>query len=95
MTDLEKLSQAELLAAMAKATHDHNLAMTELVKRMSQSTRDRLLTADEVAQRMGLRNRQAVYRRARQWPFVVQDGERGMRFSEQGLERYLRSRQGA
>jgi len=52
---------------------------------------DRLLGVKEVAARLG-RSPDYIYRR--RWPFEVKGDGRGRRFSAQGLDRYLRSRQG-
>lgn len=58
-----------------------------------QSTQpDRLLTAEEVAERLNVKLG-FIYRNARTYPFTIRQG-RYVRFSEVGLERYLRQRQG-
>lgn len=49
---------------------------------------DRLLTADEAAPLLGLRDRKAVYRR--RWPFAVRVGPGTVRYSEQGLAKFLK-----
>jgi excisionase family DNA binding protein len=48
---------------------------------------DRLLTAEEVAERLGVKTGY-VYRNAIRYPFMVREG-RYIRFSEQGLSKYL------
>lgn len=53
---------------------------------------DRLLTADEVATRLNI-STDYVYRHAKQYPFMIRQGRR-VRFSQAGLERYLKQRQG-
>ncbi|MGH2652209.1 MAG: helix-turn-helix transcriptional regulator [Actinomycetota bacterium] len=55
---------------------------------------DRLLTVHEAAQRLGVRPRW-VYGHARTLPFVVRLPGRGVRFSERGIARYLKRKQGA
>lgn len=52
---------------------------------------DRLLRADEVAARTGL-SRDYIYRHADAFPFTRRVGRRAVRFSEQGLDRWLRTR---
>jgi hypothetical protein len=53
---------------------------------------DRLLDAGEAAQRLGT-SPDWLYRRAAGLPFTVRLG-RTLRFSAQGLDRYIRTRQG-
>ena len=53
---------------------------------------DRLLTAKEAGGKLG-RSEDAVYRRADEFPFTVRDG-RQVRFSEKGIEKYIRQRMG-
>ena len=52
---------------------------------------DRLLTAEQVAERLHI-STDYVYRHARQYPFMIREG-RNVRFSEVGLDRYLKQRQ--
>lgn len=54
----------------------------------AQAAPDRLLKAPEVAARLGL-SLPEVYRQARRWPFARRLARRALRFSEQGLERWL------
>ncbi len=54
---------------------------------------DRLLTAAAAAARLAV-TKYWLYEHARQLPFTVRIGRRGVRFSEKGIERYLRQRQG-
>jgi len=53
---------------------------------------DRLLTVEEAAKMLGL-STDWLYRRAGKLPFTVRLG-RQLRFSERGLDRYIRQRQG-
>jgi predicted DNA-binding transcriptional regulator AlpA len=53
---------------------------------------DRLLTAEEVAERLRIPTGN-VYRNARTYPFTIRQG-RYLRFSEAGLDRYIKQRQG-
>lgn len=52
---------------------------------------DRLLTVEELAEVLNVDERY-VYRRADRWPFTVRLSERKLRFSEEGLQRWLRTR---
>ncbi len=56
------------------------------------SESDRLLTVKEAADRLGI-SRDWVYRHAEKLPFTVRLGSR-LLFSAQGIERYIRQRQG-
>lgn len=53
---------------------------------------DRLLDIDEAASRLGT-NRQWIYRRTRDLPFVVRLGGK-VRFSAQGIDRWIASKAG-
>ena len=53
---------------------------------------DRLLTAKEAAGRLG-KSKDALYRHANKFPFTMRDG-RQVRFSEKGIEKYIRQRIG-
>ena len=56
------------------------------------STEDTLLTVDQAAERLGV-SKDWLFRRSRTLPFVVRLG-RHLRFSNRGIDRYLRSRTG-
>ncbi len=53
---------------------------------------DRLLSVPEAAQKFGV-SEDWLYRKASKLPFTVRLGSR-LRFSERGIERYIRQRQG-
>ncbi len=53
---------------------------------------DRLLTVEETARKLGM-SEDWCYRQAKRLPFAVRIG-RQLRFSERGIERYIRQRQG-
>lgn len=53
---------------------------------------DRLLDVNEAADRLGV-SADWVYRHARQLPFAVRNG-RLLRFSSQGIDRFIKARQG-
>jgi predicted DNA-binding transcriptional regulator AlpA len=54
---------------------------------------DRLLTVQEAASRLGT-SEDWLYRHAPKLPFTVRLAARQLRFSSQGIERYLHNRQG-
>lgn len=53
---------------------------------------DRLLTVEEAARKLSM-SEDWCYRQAKRLPFAVRIG-RQLRFSERGVERYIRQRQG-
>jgi excisionase family DNA binding protein len=53
---------------------------------------DRLLTIEEAAAKLGC-SKDSIYRSAATLPFTVREGRR-LRFSEQGIESYIRQRTG-
>ena len=57
------------------------------------SAEDRLLTVEEAALRLGT-SEDWLYRHAPKLPFTVRLAPRQLRFSSQGIERYLHTRQG-
>lgn len=77
---LEQL-KASLWLKMATPTREQQAAQP-----------DRLLTAEQVADRLQI-SADYVYRHARQYPFMIREG-RHVRFSQLGLDRYLKQRQG-
>ena len=56
------------------------------------SSEDTLLTVDQAAERLGV-STDWLFRRSRTLPFVVRLG-RHLRFSNRGIDRYLRNRTG-
>ena len=58
----------------------------------AQGDGDRLLDVKAAAAKLG-KSRDALYRKADKYPFTVRDG-RSLRFSEQGIEKYIRQRVG-
>lgn len=51
---------------------------------------DRLLDVKEAARKLG-KSKDYLYRHSRDYPFTVRDG-RSLRFSEQGIEKFIRQR---
>jgi predicted DNA-binding transcriptional regulator AlpA len=88
----------DLLRAFAEAlpagsVREEALAVLEAAKAPSGATvpaetPDRLLRAEEVAERLGL-DVGTIYKQAKRWPFTRKLGRRCLRFSEQGLARWL------
>ncbi len=68
------------------------LKMTIGTGKNVQAQPDRLLTADEVAIRLNV-TKGFIYRNARSYPFMIRQG-RYVRFSNNGLELYIRRHQG-
>lgn len=68
------------------------LKMTYPMRDNQAAQSDRLLTAEQVAERLHI-STDYVYRHARQYPFMIREG-RNVRFSQVGLDRYLKQRQG-
>ena len=70
-----------------------------LIKRPSEETStastatDKLLTISEASQKLGI-SKDYLYRNAIKLPFVVKLGRRNLRFSEQGMDRWIRNRSG-
>jgi predicted DNA-binding transcriptional regulator AlpA len=64
-----------------------------LLHREPESTRqeDRLLKIREAAEKLGM-TEDYLYRHAKQFPFTVRTGPRQVRFSQLGIERYIKSR---
>ena len=56
------------------------------------SNGDRLLGVEEAARKLG-KSKDALYRHADDYPFTVRDGH-SLRFSEQGIEKFIRQRMG-
>ncbi len=54
---------------------------------------DRLLTVEEAAAKLAV-SKDWLYRRAGKLPFTIRHGPGQVRFSSQGIERYIRQRQG-
>ena len=64
--------------------------LTENGTQSANADRDRLLDVDEASKKLGL-SRDALYRN--NYPFIVKIGNR-RRFSEKGIERFIRNRAG-
>ena len=63
-------------------------ALARLIAPPAAQTSDRLLDVEEAAERLGV-SRDYIYRNHRRFPFTRREG-RSLRFSDQGIERYLR-----
>jgi predicted DNA-binding transcriptional regulator AlpA len=52
---------------------------------------DKLLTISEASRKLGM-SQDYLYRKATNLPFTVRVGRRSLRFSEQGMDRWIRNR---
>jgi predicted DNA-binding transcriptional regulator AlpA len=59
----------------------------------SESHADRLLDVEEAARKLR-KSKDYMYRHADAYPFTVRDGRRSVRFSAQGIEKFIRQRMG-
>ena len=67
------------------------LALRASLSQMERSADgDRLLDVNKAARKLG-KSRDYLYRHSRDYPFTVRDG-RSLRFSEQGIEKFIRQR---
>ena len=97
LSDPERISAlpkdviAELRGEIAKLD---TLLLSRLLEQPELGTDgDRLLTAPEAAQKLGA-TEDWLYRQANTLPFAVRVGKKHLRFSEAGIERYIRQRTG-
>lgn len=81
--ELERL-RAVLWVRLTAGNHDG--------QGQSPSDGDRLLDVDEAARKLG-KSKDYLYRHADDYSFTVRDG-RSLRFSEQGIEKFIRQRMG-
>lgn len=86
-------------ALLARCTVAHGVLVARLLDGLEngagapqEATEDRLFNVDEAASRLGV-SPDWLYRRAATLPFTVRLG-RALRFSPEGLDRYIRQRQG-
>src|SRR5262249_19822028 len=79
---LSQLSAVQSAMAARLVAADHEEATSD----------DALLTVEQAAQRLGV-SKDWLFRRSRTLPFVVRLG-RHLRFSNRGIDRYLRGRTG-
>ena len=80
--ELERL-RAALWVQLTVPRHNGNIHNND---------RDRLLNVEEAARKLG-KSKDYLYRHAGNYPFTVHDG-RSLRFSEQGIEKFIRNRMG-
>ena len=95
--DATGLRLAPVLALHAKAVRALAALEGALLAALNgheERTEDRLLDVDAAADRLQ-RSKDWLYRNARNLPFTVQEGKGGkLRFSRDGIERYIREKQG-
>ncbi|MCI0404132.1 MAG: helix-turn-helix domain-containing protein [Acidobacteria bacterium] len=94
--EIERAGADELPALLGELGRLHSLTLARLASNANghptQAQPDELLTAEQAAQRLGV-SVDALYRR-KDWPFRVSLGRR-VRFSSQGMAKYIRQRRGA
>ncbi len=81
------------LAALQSALTARLLAASTGNGQPGPAAEDRLLTVKEAAEKLGV-SEDWLYRKAGKLPFTVRLGSRQVRFSERGIEKYIRQRQG-
>ncbi len=81
------------LAALQSALAARLLAASTCNGQPEARVEDRLLSVPEAAQKLGV-SEDWLYRKASKLPFTVRLGPRQLRFSERGIEKYIRQRQG-
>jgi predicted DNA-binding transcriptional regulator AlpA len=92
--DLERLpSMLAQMAALLGALSAQLLTPQGHARREIQSPEDRLLTVAEAAQRLST-TPDWLYRHASKLPFTVRLTPKQLRFSSQGIDKYLQRRQG-
>jgi predicted DNA-binding transcriptional regulator AlpA len=88
---VERLPQFLGSLARVAATAQQRLLLPSLS--LPAEGEDRLLKAEEAATRLGT-TRDYLYRNAGKLPFTVRLGPGQLRFSERGIQKFIRSRQG-
>ncbi len=94
--DLSPLEAAELLlrvVGLQTALLSRVLPAAPNEHATGATVEDRLLTPQEAARRLGVSPRW-LYRHAKRLPFTRHLSRKALRFSAEGLEKYLRQRQG-
>ena len=82
------------LSALQSALATRLISTAQLENDLRETAkRDRLLTVAEAAQKLAV-SKDWLYTHADRLPFTVRVSHRNLRFSEQGIERYIRQRQG-
>jgi len=96
----EKISRTDATALLARLAVVQSVLTTRLltivVDGQEQATGqepDHLLTVEQAAEKLGV-SEDWIYRHADQLPFTIRVGDRHLRFSAQGLDRYIRDRAG-
>jgi predicted DNA-binding transcriptional regulator AlpA len=97
LQDIHDLGPAEIPALLSQVAALQSALAARLlsvqVHRQSVSAEDRLLTVEEAASRLGT-SEDWLYRHAPKLPFTVRLAPRQLRFSSQGIAKYLHGRQG-
>ena len=94
--DLDDLASEDIPAVLMSLAALQNRFVARLLKEQTGegrvATGDTLLRVPDAAARLGTTT-DWLYRHAKQLPFTVRQG-RQLRFSSQGIDRYIRQRQG-
>ncbi|MBN1443138.1 MAG: helix-turn-helix domain-containing protein [Planctomycetes bacterium] len=94
LEDLDLEAIPELLGALEGLKAKLQVRLVELAARARPAEApDRLLSVAEVAERLAV-SEDWLYRSTRKLPFVVRLSPQQLRFSERGLERWIRQRRG-
>jgi excisionase family DNA binding protein len=87
------LQASELPAVLGELERVKALLTARLSAPPPPSEPDRLLTVEQAAERLALAA-DTLYRKAKAFPFTVRLPGRQVRFSEAGIDRFIRSKQG-
>jgi excisionase family DNA binding protein len=97
-SEAEKMSTGDATILLARLAVVQSVLTTRLLtimvdgqKQPAGNEPDRLLTVPQAAQQLGL-SADWLYRHADRLPFTVRVGVRRLRFSAQGVDRYIRER---
>jgi excisionase family DNA binding protein len=90
--ELEESEVCEALGELARIEARLKLRLSELMRPMPKASGDRLLSVQEAAAKLSCKL-DFLYRNSKTLPFTVRNGRR-LRFSEQGIEKYIRQRTG-
>lgn len=92
LPDPESISKRDIPDALARLESVKARLLCRLVEPGDTFHPDRLLEVKEAAEKLGI-TEDWLYRKGGRLPFVVRMG-RNIRFSEQGIEKYIRQRTG-
>jgi len=89
----EELSPQEAEQMLAKTTGVQTALLGRILSgnRVHQNDGDTLLKVEEAAKRLDV-SKDWLYRHAKELPFTMRIGRRQLRFSDSGIEKYIKSR---